>query len=230
MTLVLYQHPLASFCHKVLIALYESGIPFDNRIVDLGNEASRAELSGFWPLCKIPVMRDEARKMTVPETSIMIEYAEQHYPGIARMLPSDADACLQVRLWDRVFDHYVQEPMQKIVADRMRPEGSKDPAGVAGAEKTLRTAYDMIESQLADRQWIVGNAFSMADCAAAPALFYAGTLVDFGGERPKLRAYYQRLLARPSFARVLREAMPYFKYYPFHERLAPEFRPDASSS
>lgn len=229
MTLVLYHHPLASFCHKVLVALYETETPFEERIVNLGDEASRADLFRFWPLGKIPLMRDEARKLTIPETSVMIEYAERFYPGRSRMLPSDLDECLQVRLWDRVFDHYVQEPMQKIVADRMRPEDGKDPLGVADAEKTLRTAYDMIETQIADRHWIVANAFTMADCAAAPALFYAGTLVEFGESRPKLNAYYQRLLARPSFARVLREAMPYFKYYPFQERLAPEFRGDPSS-
>ncbi|TCR83931.1 glutathione S-transferase family protein [Rhizobium sp. BK376] len=223
MTLVLYHHPLASFCHKVLIALYESGTPFEHRIVDLGNEVSRNELIRFWALGKIPLLRDEARDKTVPETSIIIEYIDRHYPGPQRLLPEEIDQALQVRLWDRFFDLYVQLPMQKIVADHMRPEGSKDPAGVTDSERNLQAAYDMIEAQLTG-PWITGDAFTMADCSAAPALFYAVTLVAFGTERPKLNAYYERLLARPSFARVLQEAIPYFKFYPFHDRLAPEFR------
>lgn len=230
MALVLYQHPLASFCHKVLIAFYESGTPFENRIVDFGSEESRADLFRFWPLGKIPLLRDEAHDKTVPETSIMIEYIDRHYPGHVRLLPDDEDEALQVRLWDRFFDLYVQVPMQKIVADHMRPEGSRDSAGVADAEKTLQTAYDMIETQLADRVWISGDSFTMADCSAAPALFYAGTLIAFGKERPKVNAYYERLLARPSFARVLQEAIPYFKFYPFNDRLAPEFRSDSPAA
>jgi glutathione S-transferase len=228
MALVLYQHPLASFCHKVLVALYESGTPFENRIVDLGDEVSRSDLFRFWPLGKIPLLRDEARNITVPETSIMIEYIDRYSEGLARLLPEDPDEALQVRLWDRFFDLYVQVPMQKIVADQMRPEGSKDPTGVAEAEKTLATAYDMIETQLADHPWISGDVFTMADCAAAPALFYARVPVDFGDARPRLNAYYERLLARPSFARVLQEAKPYFKLYPFRDRLAPEFRGDST--
>lgn len=225
MSLILYQHPLASFCHKVLIALYENGTPFESRIIDLGNEESRASLLRLWPIGKFPVLRDETLDSTIPETSIIIEYLDRHYPGPTRLLPPDPTDALCVRLWDRFFDHYVQEPMQKIVADKRRPEGERDPLTVAEAQALLNTAYGMIEQQLGEKLWIVGDAFTMADCAAAPALFYAETLVPFGKQHARLKRYYQRLLERPSFARVLEEAMPYFRYYPYHEKLPARFRP-----
>lgn len=224
MALVFYHHPLASFCHKVLIALYENGTDFESRVVDLGDADSRADLFRFWPVGKIPLLRDEALDSTVPETTIMIEYLDRHYPGPVSLLPEEIDRALRVRLWDRFFDCYVQVPMQKIVADSMRPEGGKDPLGVEDAHATLRTAYGMIETQLGDKEWIAGDSFSMADCAAAPALFYSETLEPLGEAQPRLRAYYDRLMARPSFARVLEEARPYFHFYPFHHKLPARFR------
>ncbi|QND38784.1 glutathione S-transferase family protein [Rhizobium leguminosarum bv. viciae] len=224
MSLVLYGHPLASFCHKVLIALYENGTPFEDRIVDLSSEESRADLFRFWPIGKMPLLRDEARDSTIPETSIIIEYLEQYYPGPIRLLPLEIDRALQVRLWDRFFDLYVQTPMQTLVSNHMRPEGTADEREVEAAKATLATAYSMIEKQLADKPWISGDGFTMADCAAAPALFYAETLIPFSREQPNLRAYYDRLLARPSFGRVLEEARPYFKFYPYKERLPARFR------
>ncbi len=219
MSLVLYGHPLASFCHKVLIALYESGTPFEDRLVDLTDERSKAELFRYWPVGKMPILRDEARGSTIPETSIIIEYLDRHYPGDTPLLPLDPDRALQVRLWDRFFDLYVQTPMQKIVADKMRADDAKYLQGTSEARATLALAYDMIERQLENRIWIAGDSFSMADCAAAPALFYSETLVPFGSERPRLAAYYERLIHRPSFARVLKEALPYFKYYPYSHQL-----------
>jgi len=224
MPLVLYGHPLASFCHKVLIALYENGTPFEDRLVDLSDEGSRAELFRYWPVGKMPILRDEARDSTIPETSIIIEYLDRHYPGEAHLLPLDADRALQVRLWDRFFDLYIQTPMQKIVADKMHAADAKDPQGESEARATLAMAYDMIERQLANALWITGDSFTMADCAAAPALFYSETLVTFGAERPKLSAYYERLVHRPSFARVLKEALPYFKYYPYKHQLPEAIR------
>ncbi|MBY5833787.1 glutathione S-transferase family protein [Rhizobium ruizarguesonis] len=224
MSLVLYGHPLASFCHKVLIALYENGTPFEDRIVDLSSEESRADLFRFWPIGKMPLLRDEARDSTIPETSIIIEYLEQYYPGPIRLLPLEIDRALQVRLWDRFFDLYVQTPMQTLVSNHMRPEGTADEREVEAAKATLATAYSMIEKQLADKPWISGDGFTMADCAAAPALFYAETLIPFSQEQPNLRAYCDRLLARPSFGRVLEEARPYFKFYPYKERLPARFR------
>ncbi|KRB60255.1 glutathione S-transferase [Rhizobium sp. Root708] len=229
MPLVLYGHPLASFCHKVLIALYESGTAFEDRLVDLANEDSRADFLSLWPVGKMPMLRDEARNRTVPETTIIIEYLELHYPGAQRLLPLEDGDALQVRLWDRFFDLYVQTPMQKIVGDTLRPDGAKDPHGVAEARTTLETAYDMIEAQLGAQAWVCGDNFTMADCAAAPALFYAETLVPFGEARPLLKAYYERLLARPSFARVLEEAMPYFRFYPHRDNLPLRFRPDGAA-
>lgn len=223
MSLLLHSHPLASFCHKVLIALYENATPFEAVHVDLGNEASRDAFLSIWPLGKMPVLRDEARGRTVPETTIIIEYLDRHHPGTMPLIPNDFDQALDVRLWDRLFDLHVQEPMQQIVGERLR--GGGDPARVVQAEAALRKAYGMIERQLGDRLWIVGDSFTMADCAAAPALFYAETLVPFV-DLPRLQRYYDRLLARPSFARVLEEAQPYFKFYPYRERLPHRFRAD----
>jgi glutathione S-transferase len=228
MTLILHQHPLASFCHKVLIALYESGTPFEAALVDLGDEASRKAFLEISPLGKMPALRDEARDRTLFETSVIIEYLDRYHPGSARLLPEDFDAALDVRLWDRFFDLYVQEPMQQIVSERMRPDGSEARADQHRA--ALGRSYDVIEKKLGASGWIAGGTFTMADCAGAPALFYAETLVPFGDERPRLAAYYERLIQRPSVARVLQEAVPYFQYYPYKERLPVRFRPDASDS
>jgi glutathione S-transferase len=224
MALVLYMHPLASFCHKVLIALYENDTPFETLQVDLGSEGSRADFFKVWPVGKMPVLRDEVLNSTIPETSIIIEYLDRHYPGRTRLLPDETDTALTVRLWDRFFDLYIQTPMQKVVGDRIRPEGATDPHGVKEAEGTLRTAYAMIEKQLGGNPWITGNSFTMADCAAAPALFFAETLVSFGDDQPNLKTYYERLLERPSFARVLQEARPYFKLYPYRDKLPARFK------
>ncbi|TWB61825.1 glutathione S-transferase [Rhizobium sp. ERR 922] len=226
MSLILYQHPLASFCHKVLMALYENGTPFESRIIDLGNAESRASLVRLWPLAKFPVLRDEALDSTVPETSIIIEYLDRHYPGATQLLPTELSDALCVRLWDRFFDLYVQEPMQAIVADVRRTDENRSPQSVGDAETLLRTAYGMIEKQLDGKIWITGDSLTMADCAAAPALFYAETLVPFAKEHGRLRAYYQRLIERPSFARVLQEAMPYFHMYPYSDKLPAQFRPE----
>jgi glutathione S-transferase len=227
MTLTLYQHPLASFCHKVLVALYENGTPFRSVIVDFGDEKSRAALFALWPMGKIPVLRDERLGRTLPETSVIIEYLEQHYPGARPLLPRDEALRLETRLWDRFFDLYVQQPMQAIVADRMRPAGEKDPTGLRRAQATLRTAYGMIEERMNERSWAMGDAFSMADCAAAPALFYAGIVQPFEKEHAHIAAYFDRLAARPSFARTLAEARPYFPLFPFKDDIPARFLSDA---
>ena len=223
MSLTLYYHPLASFCHKVLIALYEAGTPFRAEIVDLGDSASSAEMLAFWPVGKIPVLRDEARARTVPETTVIIEYLDQHHPGSVRLLPRDADAALDVRLWDRFFDLYVQVPMQKIVVDRLRPAGKHDELGVEEARASLRKAYELAERELQGRSWAAGDVFSLADCAAAPALFYAGIVEPFSREFSGLAAYFERLLARPSVARTLAEARPYFSMFPLREAIPSRF-------
>ena len=223
MSLTLYFHPLASFCHKVLVALYESAIPFQGRIVDLGNARDRAEITALWPVGKFPVLRDEQRNRTVPESTVIIEYLCQHFAGAADLLPQDADVRLEVRLWDRVFDTYVQGPMQKIVGDHLRPEGEHDPRGVADARATLGVAYDMLERQLAQGAWAVGDRFTIADCAAMPALFYASIVEPFPKGHTKLADYFDRLISRPSVQRTLDEARPYFPLFPFQDAFPARF-------
>jgi glutathione S-transferase len=223
MALTLYYHPLASFCHKVLIALYENGTPFTAQFVDLGDPQSSAPLLAEWPAGKIPVLRDEANGCTIPETSIIIEYLQQRFPGPVRLLPDDAQACLEARLWDRFFDNYVSLPMSRIVIDRIRPAGASDPYGVAEARSLLTTAYTMIETQLAARAWAAGEDFTIADCAAAPALFYASIVQPFDPQHKNLAAYFERLLARPSVSRVIAEARPYLAMFPYKEAVPARF-------
>ncbi|MYM38055.1 glutathione S-transferase family protein [Duganella qianjiadongensis] len=219
MSLTLYYHPLASFCHKVLIALYENETAFERRIINLGEPADRAELEAIWPLCRFPVLRDHARGVDVPETSIIIEYLDRHYPGAQPMLPPDPDVALDVRLWDRFFDHYVQEPMQSIVLARL----NDTQCDLTSDRTKLKTAYKMIEKRMDARVWMCGASFSLADCAAAPALFYAATVLPFPEEYDALNTYFDRLMARPSVQRVLEEAKPYFRMYPFYDDIPERF-------
>lgn len=214
MSLKLYFHPLASFCQKVLVAFYENDIPFEPHLVDLGDPASRDAFCSIWPIGKMPVLCDSARDRIVPESSIIIEYLVDHYPTKMPLIPLGADLARQTRLRDRFYDLYVEEPMQKIVGDRLRPEGAHDPFGVAQARAQLRTAYEMIEHDMRSRTWAMGEAFTMADCAAAPALFYADLVEPIGADHPQTAAYRDRLMARPSYARVLAEAEPYMKMFP----------------
>jgi glutathione S-transferase len=225
-TLTLYYHPLASFCHKVLIALYENATPFRPVIVDLADEASSAEMLAYWPVGKFPVLRDEARGQTVPETTIIIEYLADHHAGPVPLVPADRELAREARLWDRFFDLYVMTPMSKIVVDRLRPAGRGDATGVEEARALLERAYDLAEQRLAGRTWAIGDGFSLADCAAAPALFYADIAHPFSTSHPHLAAYFERLLARPSFARCLVEARPYFVNFPLRDRMPARFRGD----
>lgn len=214
MSLKLYMHPLASFCQKVLVALYENDTPFEPRIVDLSNETQRADFRKIWPIGKFPVLRDEAKDRTIPESSIIIEYLAQHYRGKTELVSADPDLARQTRMRDRFYDLYVQEPMQKIVADRLRPAGKNDPYGVEQAKTLLETAYGMIDLDMATKTWVMGEAFSMADCAAAPAMFYANLVMPLGETHKNAAAYLGRLMERPSFARAAREAQPYFHLFP----------------
>jgi glutathione S-transferase len=214
MSLTLHFHPLASYCHKVLIALYENDTPFKANNVDLSDPSERAALLALWPIGKFPVLRDDARNQTLPESTVIIEYLDRYYPGPTRFLPADADLALQTRLRDRFYDLYVHEPVQKIVGDRLRPHGEKDPHGVEEARAQLLTSYAMIDREMATRTWAMGDAFSLADCAAAPALFYANEVFPIGEGQASARAYFDRLRARPSYARVLKEAEPYFAMFP----------------
>ncbi|KPN91392.1 glutathione S-transferase family protein [Pseudomonas nunensis] len=220
MPLTLYYHPLSSYCHKVLIALYENGHEFEKRIVDLASEADRAELQARWPIGKFPVVHDHTRERDVPESTIIIEYLNRFYPGPQPLVPEDWEAALEVRLWDRFFDLYVQGPMQRIVADRLfslHGDLTKERA-------LLSTAYHMLERRMASRIWVASEAFSLADCAAVPALFYASTLLPFPNDCGHLSANFERLIQRPSVQRVIEEAKPYFQFYPFAEAIPLRFR------
>lgn len=213
MALELHLHPLSSYCWKVLIALYEHGTPFEPVMVNLGDPAARSAYLRFSPFGKIPALRDPDQGAEVFETSVIIEYLDRHYPGAARLIPEDVDHALQVRLWDRIFDFYVMNAFQPIVNDRLRPADQRDPLSVEMARGNLRHAYAVLEEKLAGRTWAVGQAFSMADCAAAPALFYAA-LAEPLDDFPVTAAYRQRLLDRPSVARAVNEAKPFFHMFP----------------
>jgi glutathione S-transferase len=221
--LTLYMHPLAAYCWKALIALYENETAFTPHIVNLGDPNAKAEFVALWPTAKIPLLQDTTSARIVPETSIIIEYLDHRYPGSRPLLPIEADVRLEARLWDRIFDIYVMTPMQDIVANRLRPENEREPWRVREAESTLRMAYDMIETHVSRRTWAAGEAFSIADCAAAPALFYASIVVPFAASQLHLVKYFERLLERPSIARTIEEARPYFQYFPFKDAMPARF-------
>jgi glutathione S-transferase len=214
MSLTLYYHPLSSFCMKTLIALYENETPFTPHLLDLMDEAKAAEFKTLWPIGKFPVLRDETRGATVPETSIIIEFLQLHYPGPVQLIPQDATRALRMRLQDRLFDLYLNMQMQKVVGDRLRPAGQKDPQGVAEARNTLDITCSLVDKYIDGKTWIMGDDFTMADCAAAPALFYTDKVMPLAENHRNAAAYLDRLMQRPSFARVLQEAEPYFKLFP----------------
>ena len=214
MSLKLYFHPLSSFCQKVLVALYENDTPFEPHIVNLFDEASSAAFKKIWPIGKFPVLRDEGRDRIIPESSIIIEYLQQHYPGKTRFVPADAELARQMRFQDRFYDLHLNVPMQKAVTDRLRPAGKNDSYGVEQAKSQLQIAIGMVERSMAAKTWALGDDFTMADCAAAPALFFANKVMPFGGAYPNAAAYLIRLMQRPSFARAVKEAEPYLTLVP----------------
>lgn len=206
----LYAHPFSSYSQKVLIALYENGTPFEYR--SLEEPAAREELAALWPMRRFPVL--VARGRTVLEASCIIEYLDLHHPGPVRLIPADAEAALEVRMLDRVFDNYVSTPQQKVVFDALRPAESHDSYGITEAKAMLETAYAWLDRHMAGRTWAAGEGFSLADCAAAPFLFYADWTHPIDAAFAHVRAYRQRLMARPSFARAVDEARPYRSYFP----------------
>lgn len=206
----LYAHPFSSYCQKVLVALYENGTAFEYR--SLEDQANRRELEALWPMKRFPILVDRGR--TLIEATSIIEYLDLHHPGPVRLLPADPVAALEVRTLDRFFDNYVSTPQQKLVFDRLRPEAARDAYGVAEARKMLETAYAWLEQTLAGRHWAAGADFSLADCAAAPFLFYADWSHPIDPALTHVRAYRARLLARPSFARAVEEARPFRSYFP----------------
>jgi glutathione S-transferase len=212
MSLVLHAHPLSSYCWKVLIALYENATEFAFHQLEPGDESAAAAFRELWPIGKMPVLVDDGR--AIVESSLIIEYLGLHHPGPVRMIPEDAEAALEVRLLDRIFDQYVMTPMQKIVFDRIRAPDARDPAGVADARRLIDTSYCWLEERIAKSGWAAGEDFTLADCAAAPSLHYADKVQPMADRFPRLAALLERLRARPSFARVLEEAEPYRHLFP----------------
>jgi glutathione S-transferase len=213
--LKLHYHPLSSFCQKALVALYEREVPFEGVIVDLSDPAQRAALAALWPIGKFPVLEDEERGTIVPEASLVVEYLDRAHAGPPPMIPADAEAALQVRLWDRFFDNYIHLPMQKVVGDSLRPEGGRDRHGVEEAKAQIAKSWTILEAHLETQggDWAVGDAFTLADCAASPAIFYGNVVQPFDGHE-RVEAYFDNLIARPSFARCVEEAKPYWKMFP----------------
>jgi len=213
-TLTLWYHPLSSFCWKALIALYEGDVAFTPRLVNLGDPADRAAFQAVWPLAKFPVLTDDAGGETVPESGLIVEYLARRFPAAAGLVPADPDAARPVRLRERMFDSYIHHPFQAIVNERLRA-GPKDPFGVEQNKAAIARGFDAVAPMIKG-PWAMGETFTLADCAAMPALYYADYAVSLDGW-PSLRAYLERLKARPSVARVLSEAEPWFQYFPLKD-------------
>jgi glutathione S-transferase len=211
MNLVLHQHPFASYCQKALIALHELDLPFESHLIE-GAEG-REELARLWPLAGIPVLRDEDHDLTFPESTTIVEYLDGRAGGGA-LIPADPADALQARLWDRIADHHVSTPMQKIVGDELRPEGGRDPEGVAEARRALDAVYAVLDGRLAEHPWAGGATFTVADCASFPPLFYTRAIHRWDPAHANLTRYYRDLLVRPSIARVVEEARPYREVFP----------------
>lgn len=212
--LQLYAHPFSSYCQKVLIALYENGTRFQFRMLDEEHPANMAALEAAWPFRKFPVLVDEDNSRFVAEASLIVEFLGLHYPGPIRLIPEEPRAALDVRFMDRFFDNYIATPQMKIIFDAMRDEAHRDAQGVAEARAMLETAYRWLDKWIAAREWACGDDFTLADCAAAPFLFYADWTHPIGDEFGHVKAYRERLLARPSFARAVDEARPYRPLFP----------------
>jgi len=210
MSLTLYSHPFSSYCQKVLIALYENDTPFLYRTLE--DPSAGEERAALWPLGRFPVLVDDGR--TVAESSIIIEHLSLYHPGPVRLVPEDPKAALRVRFLDRFFDSYVMTVMQKPVFEARRTVADRKLELIEEARRELDVAYRWLEEVLTGRTWADGDTFTMADCAAAPSLFYADWVHQIGDAYPNLRAYRSRLLARPSFARAVEEARPYRQYFP----------------
>jgi len=211
MTLRLFSHPFSSYCQKVLIALYADGTEFEYRMLDQEHSENFAELTKHWPFALFPLLVDDGRP--VIETTCIIEHLQAHHAGPNVWIPNGEEG-RKVRFLDRFFDLYVMNIMSTKVFDALRPEDSRDPYGVEKAMGRLSTAYDWLEANLDDGPWAIGEQFTMADCAAAPSLFYADWVQEIGPTRPRLSAYRARLLAHPSVARAVDEGRPYRNFFP----------------
>jgi glutathione S-transferase len=212
MSLSLYAHPFSSYCQKVLTALYESGTPFTLKMLSSGAPENGREFATLWPIQHMPLLRDG--DLSVMESTIIIEHLHLFHPGQVQLVPDDPKKALKTRFMDRVFDNYVMTPVQRIVFDRIRPPEARDAHGVADAKARLDTAYAWLDHEIVKHNWAAGDVFSMADCAAAPSLFYADWVHPIPPQHGRLRAYRERLLGRPSFARCVDDARPYRHLFP----------------
>ena len=212
MPLALYGHPFSSYTQKALIALYENGTPFEFRCIGPDTPQHAQEWLRRWPLRKFPLLLDGERE--VMETSVIIEYLHLAHPGPVRLLPVDAMAALEVRFLDRFFDLHVMDAMQVAVDSALKRLPVKSEEGLTIARERLERAYAWLDGKLAGRAWAAGADFTMADCAAAPSLFYADWVYQIPESYSVLRAYRARLLARPSMARAIEEARPFRPLFP----------------
>lgn len=210
MTIELFAHPFSSYCQKALIAFYENGIPFTYRMLE--DAGAGEELEALWPLKRFPILRENDR--VVLEATIVIEYLQVHHPGPVTLIPKEPDLAVEARMLDRFFDNYIMTPQGKFVFDALRPPEHRDPYGVEEARKMLDTSYAWLDQRMEDRTWAVGEDFTIADCAAAPSLFYADWTYRIPKEYGNLISYRARLLERPSFARAVDEARPFRHYFP----------------
>jgi glutathione S-transferase len=212
MALQLYFHPFSSYCQKALIPLYDNATPFERRVVEGPDSPAMKELAEIWPMKRFPVLVDGDR--VIREATCIVEYLDLHHPGPVRMLPEDPKAAMETRFMDRFFDNYISGPLQQIVFNQLRPEESRDPYGVEQSRKMLETAYAWLDKTMADREWAAGARFSLADCSAAPSLFYADWVHPIAPRHANLQAYRRRLLQYPSFARAVDEARPFRAWFP----------------
>jgi glutathione S-transferase len=213
MSLQLFLHPLSSYCHKVLIAFYENDIAFEAKRVDDPDVAREWETLS--PLRKFPLLRDSKHDRIVPESTIIIEYLQSHHPGRVKLIPDDPDLAWQVRLRDRFFDNYLHTAMQTFAGDHLRPKDRRDPYGVDQARVMFTRALAVVDAEMAHKSWAMGDTFTMADCAAAPAIYYGNRFFGpFRQTHPNALAYLDRLMARPSYARALEEAKPFMHLLP----------------
>lgn len=208
----LYGHPFSSYHQKALIALYENGTPFTFRMLGPDEADNAAAWLKHWPVAKFPLLVDAGKP--VMESSIIIEHLQRHYPGPIRLIPDDGDKALEVRMLDRISDNHVMTNMQRVVADALRPPERRDPEEVRQAKAALETACRWLDGWMEGREWAAADQFSMADCAFAPALFYADWVHPIPDDLANVKAYRRRLLARPSFARAVDEARPYRAFFP----------------
>lgn len=210
MTIELFAHPFSSYCQKALIAFCENDVPFTYRMME--DPGVGEEFAALWPIKRFPILRENGR--VVMEATSIIEYLQVHHSGPVKLIPEDADVAVEVRMMDRFFDNYVMTPQGKFVFDALRPDGSKDPYGVEEAGRMLDTSYAWLDDRMKDRVWAAGDSFTLADCAAAPSLFYADWTHPIPVHYGNLKAYRARLLARPSFARAVEEARGFRHYFP----------------